>query len=301
MTQDITPKKAQSWAIAIFQREDTLKKFQEVLWKRGTSFVTSMMTIVWQNDMLKEADPTSVYLSAMTAATLDLPINQNLGFAYILPYKDKNSWTVKAQFQMGYKGFIQLAQRSWQFKTISATPVYEGQLVEENPLTGYIFDWKGKTSDKIVGYAWYFSLINWFEKILYMTVDELQKHGARFSQSFRRWYWLWKDDFDAMAQKTVIKLLLSKYAPLSVDMQKAVISDQGIINDENLDNVEYADNPPLMEWEVVLNEEFLQDWQNQIDECKTLEDLEALQRQNKPTDPTILSLFDKKEYELKNI
>ena len=161
-TNDITPQKAQPGAISIFQREDTQKRFQEVLGKKATAFVTSMMTIVWQSDMLKEADPHTVYLAAMTAATLDLPINQNLWFAYILPYKDKKSGKTKAQFQMWYKWFIQLAQRSWQFKTISATPVYEWQLVEENPLTWYVFDWTVKAKWSPIWYASYFSLINWF-------------------------------------------------------------------------------------------------------------------------------------------
>lgn len=295
---EIIEKKA-PWAIAIFQREDTQKKFQEVLGKKWTSFVTSMMTIIWQNDMLKNADPNSVYLSAMTAATLDLPVNPNLWFAYILPYNNK-TWTV-AQFQLWYKWFIQLAQRSGQFKTISATPVYEWQLVEENPLTWYIFDWKAKKSDKVLWYAWYFALINGFEKVMYMTKEELEKHGKKYSQTYKKWFGLWETDFDAMATKTVIKLLLSKFAPLSVDMQRAIIADQWIIEDETLDNVIYPDNPPLMETEVSIDIDILDNWRSQIDDCKNLEELDALRRQNKPTNKDVLALFKDKEDELKNI
>lgn len=295
---EIIEKKA-PWAIAIFQREDTQKKFQEVLGKKWTSFVTSMMTIIWQNDMLKNADPNSVYLSAMTAATLDLPVNPNLWFAYILPYNNK-TWTV-AQFQLWYKWFIQLAQRSGQFKTISATPVYEWQLVEENPLTWYIFDWKAKKSDKVLWYAWYFALINGFEKVMYMTKEELEKHGKKYSQTYKKWFGLWETDFDAMATKTVIKLLLSKFAPLSVDMQRAIIADQWIIEDETLDNVIYPDNPPLMETEVSIDIDILGNWRSQIDDCKNLEELDALRRQNKPTNKDVLALFKDKEDELKNI
>lgn len=228
----------------LFERDDVKKKFTEMLGKRATSFITSVLQITSQNKLLASADPVSIYQSAAVAATLDLPLNNSLGFAYIVPYNAKQadgSFKQVAQFQLGYKGFIQLAQRSGQFKTIAATPVYEGQLIEENPLTGYLFDWKARKSDKIIGYAAFFQLLNGFEKTLYMTVDELKKHGAKFSQTYKKGFGLWKDDFDSMAIKTVIKLLLSKFAPLSVDMQRAVITDQAVINDADTQDVTYVD------------------------------------------------------------
>lgn len=228
-----------------FTQSSVQKKFEELLGKRATGFITSVLQAVASSDMLSKADPVTVFSAAATAATLDLPINQNLGFAYLIPYNLKQkdgTFKVVAQFQMGYKGFIQLAQRSGQFKTISATPVYEGQLIEQNPLTGFVFDFSQKTSDKIIGYAAYFQLLNGFEKTLYMTVDELKKHGTRFSKSFKKGHGLWKDDFESMATKTVLKLLLSKYAPLSVDMKNAVISDQSMINNLDTEDVTYIDN-----------------------------------------------------------
>lgn len=246
--------------------------------------------------MLQDADPQSVYMSAMTSASLWLPVNPNLWFAYILPYKNKD-WTV-AQFQLGYKGFIQLAQRSGQFKTISASPVYEGQLVEENPLTWYVFDWKNKKSDSIVGYAWYFALINWFEKTIFMSVEELKKHGKKYSQTYKKWFGLWETDFDAMATKTVIKLLLSKFAPLSVEMQTAMIVDQWVIKGDSLEDIEYLDNPEIIESEVTVNEELVANWTDQLAECSTIEEVEALYRQNKPTNPTILDLFSERKHEI---
>ena len=225
-----------------FQREDVVQKFQELLGKRASSFLTSVLSVVSQNDLLAKADPKTVYMAALTSATLDLPINQNLGFAYIVPYKNKN-WVHEAQFQMGYKGVIQLALRSGQFLTISATPVYEGQLIEENPLTGYVFDRKAKKSDVVVGYASYFKLLNGFEKTFYMTKSEIERHANLYSANYKKYQsGLWKDKFDEMATKTVIKLLLSKFAPLSVEMQKAVIADQGVLQDENFDEVDYPDN-----------------------------------------------------------
>jgi recombination protein RecT len=229
----------------LFNRDDVKKKFQELLGKRSSSFITSVLQIVASNDLLCKAEPTSIYQSAAVAATLDLPLNNNLGFAYIVPYNQKQkdgTFKTVAQFQMGYKGFVQLAQRSGQFKTISATPIYDGQLIEQNPLTGFKFDFTQKKSDTVIGYAAYFELLNGFEKTLFATVDDLKKHGVKYSQTFKKGFGLWKDDFDAMATKTVLKLLLSKFAPLSIEMQKAVITDQGIINDADTEDISYADH-----------------------------------------------------------
>ncbi len=229
---------------SLFSKEDVRAKFTEMLGKKAPQFITSVLQIAASNDLLKNADPISIYNAAAVAATLDLPLNNNLGFAYIVGYNTKQkdgSYKVMAQFQLGYKGFIQLAQRSGQFKTISATPIYENQLIEMNPLTGFVFDFT-KKGEKIIGYAAYFSLVNGFEKTLYMSNEDIQKHASKFSQTYKRGFGLWKDEFESMATKTVLKLLLSKYAPLSVEMQKAMVVDQSIIKDDNGSNVEYIDH-----------------------------------------------------------
>jgi len=225
-----------------FKQDSVKQKFEELLGKRASAFMTSVLQIVNSNDMLKKADPFSVFNAARMAATMDLPINSNLGFAYIVPYNVKQSdgsFQVQAQFQVGYRGFIQLALRSGQFLNISCAPVYEGQLLKNDPLLGCTFDWNKKTSETCIGYVAYFKLVNGFEKHHYMTVDQLNKHGLRFSQTFKKGFGLWKSDFEAMASKTVLKLLLAKYAPLSIEMQQAVISDQGIIAEGE---VNYPDN-----------------------------------------------------------
>lgn len=230
-------------AKSLLNSDQVKKKFNELLGKpeKATAFITSVLQCINSNDLLSKADPMTVLHAATVAATLNLPINQNLGFAYIVPYNSKSG--CQAQFQMGYKGFIQLALRSGQFKKISASEIYEGQIISDNKLQGFEFDFKNRTSDKIVGYASYFKLVNGFEAEHYMTIEELQKHGKRFSQSFKKGYGLWNDDFHSMALKTVIKLLLSKWAPLSVEMiQQAVIVDQSIINNEDATNITYVDN-----------------------------------------------------------
>jgi len=252
MSTTIQKQEKKQSAVELMQQENVKRKFAEILGAKSAGFITSVLSAVNSNALLKNATPNSVYMAAMMAAALDLPVNQNLGFAYIIPYNSKvkgengepDSWVTAAQFQMGYKGFIQLAQRSGQYKTISAAPVYDGQLVSEDPLKGFEFDWSNKKSDTIIGYAGYFALINGFEKTLYMSVKDLQKHGEKYSKTYSQTNSKWKTDFEAMAMKTVIKLLLSKFAPLSVDtvMQKAIVADQAIINDSETLDVTYTDS-----------------------------------------------------------
>lgn len=227
-----------------FERAEVQGKFKELLGKRASSFMTSVLQIVASNGMLAKADPSSIYQAAAVAATLDLPLNNNLGFAYIVPYNTKQAdgtFRVVAQFQMGYKGFIQLAQRSGQFKSIYAAPIYDGQIVSENPLEGYEFDFTVK-STVIIGYAAKFKLLNGYEATFYMSIDQLKKHGGKYSKTFGNKSGLWNTDFDSMASKTVLKLLLSKFAPLSIDMQRAVITDQSLINDVETTDVTYIDS-----------------------------------------------------------
>lgn len=267
----------------LFNDPRTKAKFEEMLGKRSATFMTSVIQIVSLNSLLSNADSHSIVNAALTAATLDLPINNNLGFAYIIPYSVKQSdgsFKQMAQFQLGYKAFIQLAQRSGQFKTISAAPVHEGQIISEDPLNGYEFDWKNKTSDKVVGYAAYFKLINGFEKTLYMTVDELKAHGVKYSKTAKKENGLWNTDFDAMAQKTVIKLLLSKFAPLSVEMQTAAITDQSVINNADTLDVTYVDNDEIRQ--VTAEEKESERLMSLILNADSREKLERIEKNIKP-------------------
>lgn len=216
------------------------KKLQELLGKNSAAFATSILQIVNSNELLKKAHPMSIFNAACMAASLNLPINANLGFAYIVPYNNKKTGITEAQFQLGYKGFIQLAQRSGQFKIISASEVKEGQLVSEDPLKGYVFNWSIK-SERNIGYVAYFQLLNGFEAYLYMSIEQVKEHAKKYSQSFKKGYGIWVDNFDAMAKKTVIKLLLAQKAPMSIDMQQAVLADQSVIKDAKDGQFEYID------------------------------------------------------------
>lgn len=233
---------AQHTTKAFFDRPVVQEKLKELVGKNAPAFATSVLQIVNSNTMLVNADPQTVFSAACMAATLNLPINNNLGFAYIVPFKNNKTGKIEAQFQLGYKGFIQLAQRSGQFSRIAATPVYEGQLLSANPLLGYEFDWSVPSNGNPIGYVAFFKLLNGFTAELYMSRDEVQKHANKYSQTAKKGYGVWKDQFDAMALKTVLKLLLSKQAPLSIEMQTAQLADQAIVRDVDNQDFDYIDH-----------------------------------------------------------
>jgi len=242
------------------------KNIESVVGERKQQFITSVASLVNSNEALQRVDRKSLFAACLVAASLDLPINPNLGFAYIIPYKDQ------AQFQMGYKGFIQLAMRSGQFQTLNVTDVREGEIVANNRLSGEIeFTWLDDRDDlAVVGYVAYMRLTNGFEKSLYMTTKELTKHGMKFSQSMKKGFGLWKDDFNSMAKKTVIKMLLSKYAPMTTQMQTATLADQAVIED---DKYKYLDNEPIHPEEVATEKEQLRIIKH-IQGSKSIQDLE---------------------------
>ncbi|HBG0090340.1 TPA: recombinase RecT [Clostridioides difficile] len=221
------------------------KRFKEVLKDKANTFMASVVNVS-NLPSLKDAEPNSILKSAMVAATLDLPIDPNLGFSYLVPFVNKG--VKEAQFQIGYKGFIQLAMRTGQYKTINAIEIYENEIKSVNRLTGEIeFNENKDEIDKeiVVGYIAYFKLLNGFEKTLYMSKDDMEKYAKRYSQTYKsnKDYVvkssLWTTDFDSMAVKTVLKRLLSKYGILSIEMQKALETDQAVIKDDN--SVEYVD------------------------------------------------------------
>ncbi|EME7082352.1 recombinase RecT [Enterococcus faecium] len=199
-------------------------KFKEVLKEKSDGFMASVLNLVNNDSYLSSVDPMSIVTSAMVAASLDLPVDKNLGYAWIIPYKGK------AQFQLGYKGYIQLAQRSGQYQSLNVIEVYEGELRGWNRLTEqFEFDSEGRLSDKVIGYVGYFELLNGFKKTVYWTKQEIELHRRKFSKSD----FGWKKDFDAMAKKTVLRNMLSKWGILSVEMQKATVTDENVVKDIN--------------------------------------------------------------------
>ncbi|WP_339231253.1 recombinase RecT [Bacillus sp. FSL M8-0071] len=216
-----------------------MNRFEEVLGKRASQFTASILSLYNSESTLQKADPMSVISSAMVAATLDLPVDKNLGYAWIVPYKGR------AQFQLGYKGYIQLALRTGQYKSINCIPVHEGELQKWNPLTEEIdIDFEKRESDSVIGYAAYFELLNGFRKTVYWTKAQVEKHKKKFSKSD----FGWGKDWDAMALKTVLKSMLSKWGILSVEMQKAVIEDNE--ERERIDITDEMSEPEIIDAEV---------------------------------------------------
>lgn len=229
---------------AALSSESIAKRFSDMLGKRAPGFITSITNVVNNNDLLKKADVNSIILAAATAAALDLPINPNLGYAAIIPFKDNKTGSCTATCQIMRSGWVELAQRSGQIVRLANEIVYEGELVSHNRFTDeYVFDETKRVSDKIIGYLAYAKLSNNFEKYIFWDVEKCKQHGLRFSQTFKRGYGLWKDDFNSMALKSVLKHLIVKYLPKSLEMQMAIERDQASLSGD-IDNpqVNYVDN-----------------------------------------------------------
>ena len=199
-------------------------KFQEVLKGKENEFVASLLSVVTNNNLLMKASNESIMTAAMKAAVLNLPIEPSLGQAYIVPYGRE------AQFQLGYKGLIQLAQRSGKYKSINSGVVYKAQFISYNPLFEELEIDFTQPQDEVIGYFAAFKLLNGFEKVTYWTKEQAYAHGKRFSKSFNNGPW--KSDFDAMAQKTVLKQIISKYGPLSIEMEQAIVADNETENEK---------------------------------------------------------------------
>lgn len=220
-------------------------KFEEMLGKRAPQFMTSITSVVNNNTLLQKADVNSIIMGAAIAASMDLPLNANLGYAALVPFNSKDGCF--AQVQIMSKGWTELFLRSGQCQSIINEVVYEGQLVKKNKFTGeYVFDEDAKKSDKVIGFMAYFRLTNGFEKYDYMTIEEVKAHAQRFSQTFRKGSGIWKEHFEAMGCKTVLKRLLTKYAPKSIEMQQVAIFDQSVVQGsvENMNDASpvYVDN-----------------------------------------------------------
>lgn len=249
-----------------FESANVQNKIKELVGKNAATFATSVMQIANSNSMLKTADPMSIFNAACMAATLNLPLQNGLGFAYIVPFRNNKEKKTEAQFQIGYKGFIQLAQRSGQFKRLVALPVYKKQLIKKDFINGFEFDWEKEPEEGElpIGYYAYFKLMNEFSAELYMTHEEINAHAKKYSQTYRTYLdkkakgqWaqsVWAENFEAMALKTVTKLLLSKQAPLSVEMQQAVLADQAVVKDVENQEFNYTDNIQEAEFLAVVDE-----------------------------------------------
>jgi len=208
--------------------------------KLAQQFVADISTAVSTNYALQKCDAGTILSAGLVAYTLKLPLANTLGYAYVIPYGDK------AQFQIGYKGLIQLAIRSGIIADIDVDDVREGEYLGKDEFSGkpkfkFIEDDEEREKAKVIGYRAYFETTNGFRKVIYWTLDKITAHAKRYSKTFGSSSStnVWRDNFDTMARKTLIKQLLSKWAMLTVELQDALKYDQAVIKEDK--SVEYVD------------------------------------------------------------
>ena len=209
-------------------------RMAEQLKDAAPTFLASVLDLYVSDSNLIQCDPNAVMQEALKAALLHLPVVKSLGFAYVVPYKGKPA------FVLGYKGLVQLAMRTGHYRTINAGEVYEGETVKQDRITGEMSIEGTQTSENAIGYFAHFSLINGFTKTIYWTREQVTKHAKAKSRSFSTESGPWATDLDAMAEKTLLRRLLTKYGELSVDMA------QVIAEDDQPEAATPADLPPIM-------------------------------------------------------
>ena len=225
------PEKKQAGAtFADFLKGDKIQlRFNEILQNRAPQYLTSLLGLYNNDPKLRECDPVSIVQAGMIAATLDLPIEKNFGYAWILPYWNNKANKRQAQFQMGYKGYIQLALRSREYEKINVITVYEGEKKHWNKLTEeFIFDPDGKVSDKVEGYAAYFKLKDGYNKTVYWSKERVEAHRIEFSKDEKPEVLkgVWKKNYDAMAMKTVLNFTLKNWGILSTELRTAIMEEE---------------------------------------------------------------------------
>jgi recombination protein RecT len=251
---------------SMLNADSVQEQFKNALKENSNSFVASIIDLFNSDSALQACEPKAVINEALKAATLKLPINKALGFAYIVCFNnsvktEEGKWIKVATptFMPGYRGYIQLAMRTGQYENINADVVYEGEITGKDKLTGFIkFDGK-KTSDKIIGYFAHFELLNGFKKTLYVDLEDMAKHAKRFSPTLKNKKEVtiqtlialagkdptglgWTGDFDSMALKTCVRNLFSKYGYLSIEMQNTIANDIVTDTQEERDKlIEYTD------------------------------------------------------------
>lgn len=218
--------------------------------KRAAKFIAAISSAVATNPSLQQCEAGSILSGALLGEALNLSPSPQLGQYYLVPFKDK------AQFQLGYKGYIQLAIRSGQYKDIDVIEVREGEYLGRDKITGkhqfeFIEDEVERENKPIIGYMAYFEYLNGFYKNLYWSKEKMQKHALEYSQAYASDvkkgtnYSFWTKDFNGMAFKTMLRQLISKWGIMSIDMQEALTKDMSVVKEDG--TYDYVDNQPVME------------------------------------------------------
>lgn len=207
--------------------------------KNGTRFISSVVSAVNNNPALQECTNQSILNAALLGESLNLSPSPQLGYYYMVPFNDHNKGKV-AQFQLGYKGYIQLAIRSGQYKKINVLAVKEGELQYFDPMNEeikvelMIDNWDEREKAKTIGYYAMFELTNGFRKAIYWSKEQMEAHAIKYSKGYqaKKGFTFWEKDFDAMAYKTMLRQLISKWGIMSIDMVNAMDADMAVINED---------------------------------------------------------------------
>lgn len=230
--------------------------------KRAAGFVTAITSAVAVNPKLQECDPATILSAGLLGETLQLSPSPQLGQYYLVPFNDKTRGMV-AQFQLGYKGYIQLAIRSGQYKKLNAMAIKEGELIKYDPLNEeievhLIEDEIERESAPTIGYYAMFEYLNGFHKAIYWSKDKMMAHANKYSQGFRarKGYTFWEKDFDAMAIKTMLRQLISKWGVMSIEFQKAYEADMGVVRDDAIEYVDNTDDDNILKLDPVTEADY---------------------------------------------
>lgn len=244
---------AKKTTFSTFITSDAIKNKvnQMVAGRDGAKFITSLISLVSNNPMLAECEHSTILSSALLGESLKLSPSPQLGQFYMVPFNDKKNSRKVAQFQIGYKGYIQLAMRSGQYRDLDVIEVRQGEYKGKDPFTGkarveFIEDDNERLKLPVIGYFAYFELLNGFRKSLYWTKEKMEKHALTYSQAYKTdinkgWNMsFWSKDFDDMAFKTMLRQLISKWGIMSIEFQTAFTHDMGVIDNEG--NVNFVDS-----------------------------------------------------------
>lgn len=248
--QNSLAKKSQRLGLTSYLTQDAVKnQINEVIGgKNGQRFISSIVSAVNNNPQLAQCTNQSILSGALLGESLKLSPSPQLGQYYLVPFKDKNKGMV-AQFNLGYKGYIQLAIRSGQYKKLNVLAIKEGELVKFNPLNeeievNLIEDEEEREKAPTTGYYAFFEYINGFRKAIYWSRARMEAHALKYSAGYRakKGYTFWEKDFDGMAYKTMLRQLISRWGIMSIDMQSAIDADTALINEDG--TKVYVENEP---------------------------------------------------------
>ena len=251
VNNSLVQKQNQKLGITAYLTQDAVKRqINSVIGgKDGQRFISAIVSAVNTNPTLQECTNQSILSGALLGESLKLSPSPQLGHYYLVPFNDRNKGKV-AQFQLGYKGYIQLAIRSGQYKKLNVMAIKEGELEYFDPLNEdikinlMIEDWDAREKAPTIGYYAFFELVNGFRKAIYWSKTQMEAHALKYSMGYKakKGYTFWEKDFDAMAYKTMLRQLISKWGIMSIDLQSAFDADMAVINDDG--TKDYVENAP---------------------------------------------------------